>query len=301
MALVCPHCAAANRPNSFWCAFCHAPLRLEAHGTPSSRQTVSVHAVEESPAGEAIPSSQPQWRQELSRRVDAYRGRTVQRPEPANEPQQGLPFPVPEQPPRAMPAPARAPAAAPARAQKPKPVERRGSDRFQIFVDQPGLDFPAGTIPAPNHALVPVAALQRRVHAWLIDTGLLIACWAAFLGLLEGLGVDVVGDKLAVGVSLLILFLLYTLYFGLFTVFGGTTPGMRYAGLRVVSFDGNPPTPMQLIWRCLGYLVSGGACFLGFLSALWDEDRLCWQDRTSQTYLTAVAPAPAAQPAEVRR
>ncbi len=290
MALVCPHCAAANRPNSLWCTFCHAPLRLEAHGSPASRHAVAGRAAEEGPGGEAAPSSEPQWRQELSRKVDAYRGRTGQRP--AGEPQRGLPFPARDAPPIAKPAPV---------VPKPKPVERKGSDRFQIYVDQPGLDFPAGTIPAPNHALVPVAPLRCRAQAWFVDMGLLLACWAIFLGLLEGLGVNVVGDKLAVGVSLAILFLLYMQYFGLFTAFGGTTPGMRVSGLRVVSFDGNPPTPMQLIWRSLGYLVSGGACFLGFLWAFWDEDRLCWQDRTSQTYLTALAPTPEQQPAEARR
>jgi hypothetical protein len=29
---------------------------------------------------------------------------------------------------------------------------------------------------------------------------------------------------------------------------------------------------------------------LGFLWALWDEDHFTWQDRISQTYITAAAP-----------
>ncbi|MGA2899710.1 MAG: hypothetical protein ABSF40_05715 [Candidatus Acidiferrales bacterium] len=29
---------------------------------------------------------------------------------------------------------------------------------------------------------------------------------------------------------------------------------------------------------------------LGFLWALWDEDRFTWQDRISQTYITAAMP-----------
>lgn len=289
MALACPHCAAINRPNSIWCAFCHASLRVEGRdGAPRLAGHTDPAAAVETTVGPAIPSSEPQWRQELSRKVDAYRVRTGQRPAPP--PQPPLPFPggIAAQP--VPPPPA-----------KVRPRERHGADRLPIFVDQPGLEFPAGTIPSPNHALVPVAAIGRRAHAWLIDVGFLIGCWVLFLGLLEALGVGLAGNRLAVAVALSILFLLYTQYFGLFTAFGGTTPGMRMAGLRVVSFDGNLPTSKQLLWRSMGYFLSGGACFLGFLWALWDEDRLCWQDRTSQTYLTALAPVPEQQPAEARR
>jgi uncharacterized RDD family membrane protein YckC len=77
----------------------------------------------------------------------------------------------------------------------------------------------------------------------------------------------------------------------LFTVFGGSTPGMMLRGLRVVGFDGDAPTPRQMLWRSFGYLISAGTLMLGFLWALWDEDHLCWQDRISQTYLTPAAAA----------
>ena len=153
-------------------------------------------------------------------------------------------------------------------------------------------------MPSPNHALVPVAGLRRRALAWLIDVGFLVACWAMFVGLLAGLGVELADNRVAGAICMVIFFLLYTQYFGLFTTFGGITPGMRVAGLRVVSFDGNAPTPKQLLWRSFGYLVAGGAAFLGFFWALWDENRLCWQDRVSQTYLTALATVAQNKPAE---
>src|SRR5262249_40647750 len=75
-------------------------------------------------------------------------------------------------------------------------------------------------------------------------------------------------------------------YFALFTIFGGSTPGMMIRGLRVVSFDGTIPTSRQMAWRSLGYLISAAACLLGFAWALIDEDHLCWHDRISHTYLT---------------
>lgn len=225
---------------------------------------------------------------EVNRKIEAYRIRTGQRPAP--EPQPRLPFPVAASPMADKPAPAQSSA---------RPTERRGRER--IFIDQTGFDFSASTNPAPNHALVPVAGLQRRALAWVIDVGFLVACWAMFIGLLAGLGIDPTGNKVAAAICIVILFLLYAQYFSLFTAFGGVTPGMRVAGLRVVSFDGNAPTPKQLLWRSFGYLVAGGAALLGFLWALWDEDRLCWQDRASQTYLTALAPLAEHKPAEAHR
>jgi len=80
--------------------------------------------------------------------------------------------------------------------------------------------------------------------------------------------------------------LFYAQYFALFTIFGGSTPGMMLGRLRVVSFHGGVPSSRQMLWRSFGYLISAGTCFLGFLWALWDEEHLCWQDRISQTYLT---------------
>ncbi len=277
MALVCPHCAAANRPNSRWCAFCRAPLHPDSSEEAASAVRVSVGAAtgEEEAAAEAVPSSDPQWRLEVSQRVEAYLVRTGQRP--AGEPQRDLPFPEAESAPAT-------PAVVPA---KPRPKPRR-TERLEIFVDQPELDFSSGAASAPNHALVPVASLTRRAYAWILDMALLGVCWGMFLGLLRAFGIELAASKLAIAICLAILVLLYAQYFALFTAFGGTTPGMWIAGLHVVSFDGNTPTPQQLLWRSLGYLVSAGAFLLGFFWALWDEDRLCWQDRASQTYLTSV-------------
>jgi uncharacterized RDD family membrane protein YckC len=79
----------------------------------------------------------------------------------------------------------------------------------------------------------------------------------------------------------------YLQYFALFTVFGGTTPGMMFRGLQVFSFTGDPPTPRQMLLRSAGYILSAGTLLLGFFWAWWDEDALTWHDRLSKTYLSA--------------
>jgi len=53
-----------------------------------------------------------------------------------------------------------------------------------------------------------------------------------------------------------------------------------------------------LIWRSIGYQISGGTAFLGYLWALWDEDKLTWHDRISQTYITPAESGHLAEPEE---
>jgi uncharacterized RDD family membrane protein YckC len=289
MAHVCPHCGAAIRTTSLWCPFCRATLRGDPGVTSAVRSLVAADASSAQtnlqaaePLAQSAPSSEPQWRLELTRKIEAYRVRHGQ-PEPDDGAQPRLPFPPgPQRREPISPNPAQAP--------RPRPVEQRKRERLNIVVNQTDFGFGSGPGPSPNHALVPVARLGRRMLAWIVDMGLLAVCWAMFLGVLASVGVRMTGKKLDLAIAVAILCLLYAQYFGLFTAFGGTTPGMRVAGLHTVSFDGAPPTPKQLLWRSFGYLVAGGAGLLGFVWALWDDDRLCWQDRVSQTYLTAMAP-----------
>jgi uncharacterized RDD family membrane protein YckC len=134
--------------------------------------------------------------------------------------------------------------------------------------------------------LFPVAELAERWRAGLLDLAFLVLSYGGFLALFASLGGRFTFGKFAALVYVATLALFYAQYFALFTLFGGATPGMLLRGLRVASFDGGEPTPRQLLWRSFGYLVSGGTVLLGFLWALWDEDRLTWQDRISQTYVT---------------
>ncbi len=94
-------------------------------------------------------------------------------------------------------------------------------------------------------------------------------------------------SKLSAAVFVTALAVVYAQYFALFTIFGGTTPGMMFRGLQVMSFTGEAPTPRQMLLRSVGYLLSAAACFTGFLWVLWDQDELTWHDRFSRTYLSS--------------
>jgi uncharacterized RDD family membrane protein YckC len=135
-------------------------------------------------------------------------------------------------------------------------------------------------------SLYPVASMDDRRLAALIDFFCLLFAYGGFLGLFGSLGGHFTLSKLSVAVCATTFATVYLQYFALFTIFGGTTPGMMMRGLQVVSFSGEPPTSRQMLLRSVGYLLSAGTFFLGFLWAIWDSDELTWHDRLSRTYLS---------------
>jgi uncharacterized RDD family membrane protein YckC len=131
-----------------------------------------------------------------------------------------------------------------------------------------------------------VASIDDRRLAALIDLCCLLFAYGGFLMLFGSLGGQFTLSKLNAVVYTTTFAIVYLQYFALFTIFGGTTPGMMMRGLQVVSFSGEPPTPRQMLLRSVGYILSAGTFFLGFLWAMWDEDELTWHDRLSRTHLS---------------
>jgi uncharacterized RDD family membrane protein YckC len=293
----CTQCGAVNNAEASICCFCDARLSQNMKDT-----FVSAGVPARTEGNLAVA---PDWRGEVASRLEAYRARRKRlRADPA---QPGLAFddeheaPLEREAPLASSAPP--PAAAP-----PKPAARSASyaslgvERVEIDVTQPVLDFSgaaSGSGPAranspsafPESPVFPVASLAERRRAALLDTLVLLFAYGGFLALFATMGGRFAVSKLDAVVVAATLGLFYAQYVALFTFFGGATPGMMLRRLRVVSFDGADPTAQQLLWRSFGYLISAGTLMLGFLAGLWDQDRLCWHDRISQTYLTPVEDA----------
>ena len=190
-------------------------------------------------------------------------------------------------PPRtAEPEPASAASAAP---REPKLFERLVIDVSRP--PEPDLAAILRSAPEPSSNLlhpspaVPVADLASRRRAFLVDAGCVLLAFSCVMGLYLGFGGKLLATRLDIVVCAATLTLLYSQYFTLFTVMGGATPGMMFAGLRVVSFEGTAPEPARLLWRSFGYFVSGVTALLGFCWALADEDHLTCHDRISQTYI----------------
>jgi uncharacterized RDD family membrane protein YckC len=174
------------------------------------------------------------------------------------------------------------------------PKKREDETRMIIDVSLPpekpecaeGVSFAPAA--ASNQGLLPTASIEERRLAALVDSGCLLFAYGAFLALFSALGGEFTVSKLSGAVCVATFAIVYLQYFALFTIFGGTTPGMMMRSLQVVSFTGEPPTPRQMLLRSAGYLLSAGTFFLGFVWAMWDEDELTWHDRISRTYLSSI-------------
>jgi uncharacterized RDD family membrane protein YckC len=138
-----------------------------------------------------------------------------------------------------------------------------------------------------HYGLYPVASLEDRRIAAVIDLVCLLFAYGGFMALFSSLGGQFSATKLNAVVYVATFAVVYLQYFALFTIFGGTTPGMMFRGLQVASFSGAPPSPRQYLLRSIGYVLSAAAVFAGFAWSWWDEDHLTWHDRISRTYLSS--------------
>ncbi len=74
-------------------------------------------------------------------------------------------------------------------------------------------------------------------------------------------------------------------YQTLFLALARATPGMRYAGIALSTFDGHNPSRAQRCGRLMALLLSVLPLGLGLVWALFDDSHLTWHDRLSKTYL----------------
>ena len=270
------------------------PVHSEARGTNANNPTRQHSIVSRQTEQDAA------WRGELAQRLDAYR--TRRRRIAPNDAQSNFSFDHPSGTPSAQTSAAVEEPPAPVEEDFSftiaigRPSKKRALEESRMVIDV-SLPPDSGTLQQTNLAeeerrslpgLHPVASIDDRRLAGLIDLACLLFAYGGFLMLFGSLGGQLTVSKLDAAVYTTTLAIVYLQYFALFTIFGGTTPGMMMRGLQVVSFSGEPPTPRQMLLRSAGYILSAGTFFLGFLWVMWDEDELTWHDRLSRTHLSAV-------------
>jgi uncharacterized RDD family membrane protein YckC len=132
----------------------------------------------------------------------------------------------------------------------------------------------------------PVAPPSLRTQAALVD-GLLMAAGSVFgLVAYAWAGGSFVLDKHVVPFLAIALLTVPVFYKALWTIAGCDSIGMTSAGLRLVNFDGNPPSHDRRYHRMFGSFISLLAGGIGMIWALVDEDGLTWHDHISSTFPT---------------
>lgn len=131
------------------------------------------------------------------------------------------------------------------------------------------------------------APLEQRAYAAAVDGAILIGAMGLF-----GITAEFFANSLPMTKPLLESiaicgFLLLTIYYLLSLSLGRGTAGMHASGLRVTTFLNGTPSRNIMRCRALATVLSYAAMGMGFAWALIDEDRLCWHDRITRTYLTS--------------
>jgi uncharacterized RDD family membrane protein YckC len=85
--------------------------------------------------------------------------------------------------------------------------------------------------------------------------------------------------------ALVLIGLFWVVYQYLLLVYCGISPGLKLAGLQLSRFDGTTAPRRLRRWRVLASVLSGVSLGLGYAWCFLDEDRLCWHDRITHTYM----------------
>lgn len=180
---------------------------------------------------------------------------------------------------------------------RPAPVKtakvevRRARSRPTRGADQPRLDFQGQeeVLARPQSNIIcdaPVAPLGLRMKAAVVDTGMMAMPCAFVLALFLFGGGQFSFDKQVLPFFALALTTIPLSYKLLWTFAARDTPGIRWAGLRLVDFDGNPPSQSRRYQRLFGSMLSLLAGGIGLIWSFVDEDSLTWHDHISATFPT---------------
>jgi len=131
-------------------------------------------------------------------------------------------------------------------------------------------------------------SLPRRLTAMLYDALLVVAVIAVVNALALGIVVRVTAGEQQVLPAHLVQLLTAVSIVGFFSVFwlnGGQTLGMQAWRIKLVDFQGRPPTAGKVLLRCLGAFLSAACLGLGYLWCLIDHNSRYWHDYLSRTQL----------------
>src|SRR5579859_1341179 len=138
---------------------------------------------------------------------------------------------------------------------------------------------------AEVHPLLPVAPLLLRMLMEIVDCCVSMTGFLLFSVILMWMGALPQGKAFAVMAAILP-GIFWSLYQYLFLVNVARTPGMWLADLKLAGFDQNAVSRPRRRARALSMALSTFSLGLGFIWVLLDQDRLCWHDRASRTFVT---------------
>ena len=171
-----------------------------------------------------------------------------------------------------------------------RPQHRRSEAEQSHFQQALGFPEPVAEVRVqPGETIdcdAPVAAPTHRLVAAAVDGSLILVGVGVFLAIFFLSGGQVALDRQALSFILGVTAVITLFYRALWCLANGDSPGMRFAGLRLVDFDGRRPDREQRGIRQVASLLSLLSAGLGLVWALVDEESLTWHDHISKTFPT---------------
>jgi uncharacterized RDD family membrane protein YckC len=134
------------------------------------------------------------------------------------------------------------------------------------------------------------APMSKRLLAGVLDLLLVLVALAIFAYVFFRITRLVPPLQQAVGISVGLAALFWIAYQYLLLVYAETTPGLKLAHLHLSRFDGAAVPRRIRRWRVLASILSGLSLAVGYAWCFLDEDRLCWHDRITRTYMAPQRP-----------
>lgn len=167
----------------------------------------------------------------------------------------------------------------------PRPVARPANQQQRIpFAQAVRPDDPVSE--SGIYCESPVAVPVHRALAGAIDSSMVLLAVALFGGILWMADVQPVLEQITLPVYVFALAFTMVMYQLMWALAGMDSIGMRWAGLRTVTFEGALPDGERRLWRLMALAVSASPLGMGLLWALVDEEHLAWHDHMSKTFPT---------------
>jgi len=161
----------------------------------------------------------------------------------------------------------------------------------KVIAGQQNLEFssPVRNTRAADGAIycdAPVAISTHRALAAALDAALIVSAIALFAVTFYLAGGQIVLNTRTTPVFLAAAAGIMIFYRVLWCCALGDSPGMQWAQLALINFDGQRPTRKQRFTRTMFGFLSLAAAGLGLLWATVDEETLTWHDHISKTFPT---------------
>ena len=295
----CRFCRAWNDEDERRCARCGRRLQAgSARPAPEIYPLMTATA----PAFETLPGGRPQNAPSAAPPLSQAGPPQPGSQQPGSQPSYQGPayqpslFRDPQPGPKVVPIPTMTPVRPSAGAKRdtgrpPVPrTPRRGLNDHQQSLDFSDADVRLDMrVEAVIYCDAPVALPMHRFIAAAVDASMIVIGLGLFLGVFLLSGGHLVFNKQVAPLFVGMVGVLWVMYHMLWCLADGDTPGMRFAGLRVVNFDGLIADREQRGIRQAAYVVSVLSAGVGLLWALVDEENLTWHDHISKTFPTPVS------------